>query len=89
MRARLESVADDLRVLLAFTPSFHLMVAHGYSDMITPYAVSRYVIDHMPDFGEAERLQLKVYSGDHMFYFAQQPRLDFTRDVKAFYQAIQ
>ena len=34
------SVADDLRVLLALTPSFHLMIAHGYSDMVTPYAVT-------------------------------------------------
>ncbi len=38
------SVADDLRVLLALTPSFRLMIAHGYSDMVTPYADSRYVL---------------------------------------------
>ena len=42
------SVADDLRVLLALTPSFHLTIAHGYSDMVTPYAVSRYVLNHLP-----------------------------------------
>src|SRR5579884_1608434 len=35
------SVADDLRVLLALTPSFRLMIAHGYSDMVTPFAVTR------------------------------------------------
>ena len=38
------SVTDDLRVLLALTPSFRLMIAHGYSDMVTPYAVTRYVL---------------------------------------------
>src|SRR5580693_3167871 len=37
------SVSDDLRVLLALSPSFHLIIAHGYSDMVTPYAVTRYV----------------------------------------------
>ena len=42
------SIAEDLRVLLAFTPSFRLMIAHGYSDMVTPYAVSRYVLNHIP-----------------------------------------
>ena len=47
------SVTDDLRVLLALTPSFRLMIAHGYSDMVTPYAVSRYVLDHLPPFEEA------------------------------------
>ena len=62
------SVADDLRVLLALTPSFHLMIAHGYSDMITPYAVSRYVLDHLPPVDGEERTQLKLYRGGHMFY---------------------
>ena len=45
------SVAEDLRVLLELTPSFRLMIAHGYSDMVTPYAVSRYVLDHLPAGG--------------------------------------
>ena len=42
------SVADDLRVLLALTPSFRLLIAHGYSDMVTPYSDSRYVLQHLP-----------------------------------------
>ena len=42
------SVADDLRVLLALTPSFRLLVAHGYSDTVTPYSDSRYVLQHLP-----------------------------------------
>src|SRR5262249_55136351 len=46
------SVADDIRELLAMTPSFRLMVAHGYSDMVTPYAATRYVLDHLPPIGE-------------------------------------
>ena len=41
---------------------------HGYTDMVTPYAVSRYVLDHLPDFAEPARAQLKVYRGGHMFY---------------------
>ncbi len=47
---RQPSVVDDLRVLLALTPSFRLMIAHGYSDMVTPYAVTRYVLQHLPPF---------------------------------------
>ena len=47
------SVADDLRVLLALTPSFRLMIAHGYSDMVTPYADSRYVLEHLPGRSKA------------------------------------
>ena len=46
-------VSDDLRELLAFSPSFRLLVAHGRTDLVTPYGVSRYVLDHIPDIGGA------------------------------------
>ena len=42
------SAEDDLRTLLAFGPSFRLLIAHGVSDMITPYGMTRYVLDHLP-----------------------------------------
>jgi carboxypeptidase C (cathepsin A) len=79
------SVADDLRVLLAVTPSFHLMIAHGYSDMITPYAVSRYVLDHLPPVEGEGRVQLRIYRGGHMFYLDPQSRKAFTADARTMY----
>jgi len=79
------SVTDDLRVLLALTPSFHLMIAHGYSDMITPYAVSRYVLDHLPPVDGEERTQLKLYRGGHMFYLDPESRKAFTADARTMY----
>ena len=83
------SITDDIREYLSLNRSFRLLVAHGYADLLTPYGVTRYVIDHLPDIGEPERVQLKVYSGGHMFYFAETARAAVTKDVKAFYQAIQ
>ena len=79
------SVADDLRVLLALTPSFHLLVAHGYSDMVTPYAVTRYVLDHLPPVDGEERTQLKLYRGGHMFYLDPDSRKAFTADARSMY----
>jgi carboxypeptidase C (cathepsin A) len=79
------SVTDDLRVLLAFTPSFRLLIAHGYSDMVTPYAVSRYVLDHFPPF--QGRATLKLYRGGHMFYLDPASRKGFTADARALYAA--
>jgi carboxypeptidase C (cathepsin A) len=81
------SVDGDLRTLLAINPSFRLLVAHGYTDMVTPYAVSRYVIDHLPDFPNPSRVQLKTYRGGHMFYIDDGSRLGLTADAKAFYEA--
>lgn len=83
------SASDDIREFLSVNPSFRLLVAHGYADLVTPYTVSRYVIDHLPDFGDPDRVQLKVYPGGHMYYFAAQSRVDFAKDARTFYQAIQ
>ena len=79
------SAADDLRVLLALTPSFRLMIAHGYSDMVTPYAISRYVLEHLPAFDGEERAELKLYRGGHMLYLDPDSRKAFTADARTMY----
>jgi carboxypeptidase C (cathepsin A) len=88
------SVADDLRVLLALTPSFRLLIAHGYSDMVTPYSGSRYVLQHLPQAegqegqegqGSQERAELKLYRGGHMFYLDPASRKAFTADARTVY----
>ena len=83
------SVADDIRVLLALSPSFRLMVAHGYSDMVTPYAVTRYVLDHLPSAEGEERTQLRLYRGGHMFYLDPQSRKAFSADVRTVFSSPQ
>jgi carboxypeptidase C (cathepsin A) len=80
------NVIDDLRSLLALTPSFRLLIAHGYSDMVTPYAATRYVLDHLPSLSDPTRAQLKLYRGGHMLYLDPESRRAFTVDAKAFYQ---
>ena len=81
------SAEDDLRVMLAYGPSFRLMIAHGYSDMITPYAMTRYIIDHMPTLDPPGRVQLKLYRGGHMLYLDPQSRKAFSADAATFYRA--
>jgi carboxypeptidase C (cathepsin A) len=83
------SASDDIRELLALNPSFRLLVAHGYSDMVTPYAASRYVIDHLPPIGDPTRVRLALYRGGHMFYLDAKSREAFTADAKSFYQGAQ
>ncbi len=53
---------------------------------MTPFGVSRYLLDEIPPIGGRNRLQLKLYRGGHMFYFADDARRQFTADVKAFYR---
>ena len=79
------SATDDIRQMLASNPSFHLLIAHGYSDLVTPYGVSRYVVDHLPPSLAGNRVSLKLYRGGHMFYTTAGQRAAFTADAKAFY----
>lgn len=79
-------VESDLRVLLSFSPSFRLLIAHGVSDLITPYAMSRYVLDHLPPSDPPGRAQLKLYRGGHMLYIDAQSRRAFSTDAAAFYR---
>ena len=77
-------VTDDLKELLALSPSFRLMIGQGYSDLVIPFGVNKYVLDHMPS-ALADRVALKLYRGGHMFYTRPASREQFTSDAKAFY----
>ena len=81
------SVTGDIRELLSLNPSFRILIAHGYSDMVTPFAVSRYVVNHLPAMGAPDRVQLKLYRGGHMLYFVPESRAALSADAKAFYGA--
>ena len=63
-----------------------MLIAHGYSDMITPYAMTRYLLDHMPAFNPPGRAQLKLYRGGHMLYLDSESRKAFSADAAAFYR---
>ena len=80
------SAEDDLRTLLAFNPAFRLLIAHGMADMITPYGMTRYVLDHLPPRPPG-RAQLKLYRGGHMLYLDAASRKAFSDDAAAFYRA--
>jgi carboxypeptidase C (cathepsin A) len=62
-----ESVSAFKR-LLALDPNFRVLVAHGLTDVQTPYYRTQLLIDQIPDYGRPGRLKLKVYGGGHMFY---------------------
>jgi carboxypeptidase C (cathepsin A) len=84
-RPTLPSVTDDLRLLLALNPSFYLLVMHGLSGMVTPFAVSRYVIEHLPT-DLAARAKLILYRGGHMVYLDDDSRRTMTTDARQFYR---
>jgi len=79
--------AGDLRRALGLDGKLRVLVAHGYTDIRTPYLASRLIIDQIPAMGPADRLQLKVYPGGHMFYSRSGSATAFRQDVRALYRA--
>jgi carboxypeptidase C (cathepsin A) len=80
-------VVDDLRNALASDRDLYALVAHGASDLVTPYFGTQLILDQMPVFGSADRLKLTVYGGGHMFYSRDASRRAFREDVQALYRA--
>ncbi|MGY5811784.1 S10 family peptidase [Rhizobium sp. LEGMi198b] len=80
------SGTDDIKEMLTLVPSFRLLVAQGYSDLIVPFGVNKYVLDHLPP-AFADRVALKLYRGGHMFYTRPTSREQFTADANAFFTA--
>ncbi len=79
------SIANDLRDLLSVIPSFRVMVVHGYSDILTPYGASRFVLDHLPEAIAKDRTELRLYRGGHMFYTNDAERSKMFEDAARFY----
>jgi carboxypeptidase C (cathepsin A) len=75
-----------LRRMLALDKGMHVLVAHGYSDLQTPYFESTLILAQLPDFGG--RLQQRNYRGGHMFYSRDESRVQFRGDAEAFFDSI-
>src|SRR5262249_42826199 len=59
-------VSGDLRTMLGLDSSFRLLVAHGRSDLVTPYGINRYLLDQIRPPAAPDRVLLKMYRGGHM-----------------------
>lgn len=79
------SAVEDLRQALALDSKLRIMIAHGVTDTITPYYGSKFVIEHVPDFGDPNRLFLKVYPGGHMAYTRDDSRAALRADAMKLY----
>jgi carboxypeptidase C (cathepsin A) len=61
------------------------MIAHGFTDLVTPYFGSQLLLDQLPDLGPERRATLQVYGGGHMFYTRDASRQAFRRDVQGLF----
>ena len=78
-RASPEAV-DDLRSAMALDPRMRAVIAHGATDLVTPYFESQLILQQLPTFGDQDRLRLAVHPGGHMFYLRGDARAAFRDD---------
>ncbi|MFH6783713.1 MULTISPECIES: S10 family peptidase [Methylobacterium] len=79
-------VVGDLRQVLSLDGNLRVLVAHGYTDLVTPYFASKLILDQMPAYGDGTRLALSVYPGGHMFYFREGSRAALRSDALRLYE---
>lgn len=77
-----EDSMGQLKSALALDPKLVAMVAHGYTDLVTPYFVTRLLLDQVPDYGGKQRLRQIEYAGGHMFYSRAASRVKFREDAR-------
>jgi carboxypeptidase C (cathepsin A) len=84
-RGQPESVSE-LRQALALDSKLRVLVAHGFTDLVTPYFASQLLLNQLPDLGPRPRASLQVYGGGHMFYTRDPSRQAFRADAERMFQ---
>jgi carboxypeptidase C (cathepsin A) len=78
--------AQALRRALQLDPQLRIIVACGMTDLVAPYFMNAYVIDHMPQ-ETRDRIALKLYAGGHMMYLRPGSRAALQSDARALFAA--
>jgi carboxypeptidase C (cathepsin A) len=78
---------DELQNARVRNPALKILIAHGYTDLVTPYSMSRYLIDHLRPIETAAPIELRVYRGGHMMYLRPASRAELAVDARGLYAA--
>jgi carboxypeptidase C (cathepsin A) len=66
-------------------PPLGVLIVHGYTDLVTPYSVSRYLIDQLAPIETARPIEMRVLRGGHMMYLRPTSRQALARAARDFY----
>ena len=77
-------VVSDLEQVLGLDPELKVLVAHGYTDLVTPYFASKLILRQLPATLQG-RVQLQTYGGGHMFYQSEGSRKALRADARRLY----
>lgn len=87
-RMNVPSATGELQSVLALTPGLRVLIAHGLTDIITPYMASAWIARNLElPAGERERVSVRTYPGGHMMYTLGPSRAALAADVRAMVEA--
>ncbi len=78
---------DKLQDARTQNPALKILIAHGYTDLVTPYAVSQFLVEQLEPIETAAPIGVRVYRGGHMMYFRAGSRRELRNDSAALYAA--
>lgn len=82
-------VMNDLQRARSLNPSLGVIIVNGYTDLVTPYLATRYLVNQIPTLADAKPIRLDVVEGGHMMYLRPDGRLALKEAASELYQATQ
>ncbi|AZO48203.1 MAG: peptidase S10 [Mesorhizobium sp.] len=82
-------VMDDLQRARSLNPALGVVIVNGYTDLVTPYLASRYLVNQVPPLADARPIRVDVVEGGHMMYFRPDGRRALKEAAAELYQATQ
>ena len=77
---------SDIQNARAANRALEVMIATGYTDLITPYMVPSYLVKQLSPLEGASPITIEDYPGGHMLYLREDSRRALKRDVEAMYE---
>ena len=68
-------------------PALKILIVHGYTDLVTPFAMSGYLVSQLRPIEGAAPAGIRVYRGGHMMYLRPASRAELSRDARVVYGA--
>ena len=79
-------VLDDLQEARSLNPELKVLIVNGYTDLVTPFMTSRYLVGQLPTLPGAEPIRIETYEGGHMMYLRPGSRHRLKEDAAGLYQ---
>jgi carboxypeptidase C (cathepsin A) len=77
---------DELQNARTLNPDLKVFIAHGYTDLATPFSTSQFLVDQLAPIASARPIEVRVYRGGHMMYMRPASRALLGKDVRSVYE---